>query len=472
MKKKSDKVIILLIAILVYMVLSWIIEGGAYSSGQYAATGLTQIGLFDAFLAIYSSFFRMLPDILYILAVGGCYEILSHTKGYQKMVDKTSSFIKGKESIALAVLVLLMGAYTSISSHLLVLICIAPFIVTVFLRNGSDRLTAINAGFGGLFLGYLGLTFGTYGTSYLNSTMGLTVSNWIIQKVVIFVVAYILYVLFAILHMKKKKNVNETKYDIFCTEELDESKVKKRKKTKVWPTALVCILGLLVIALGYINWTESFNIKTFSELHTSFTGGFKIADVPIFGALIGTYMKAFGEWTDLLYGSFIIVIVTVIVALINKVDFDTILKSFGKGMRKNSRMAFVYGLALSIAFLSLISTWPTTVINTLFGSGSFNIFIILILALIAQILLVDPDCFAQTFGGYLAATFTENMVAAGVLWRLGSALAFIIGPTSFLLLSVLTYLDIPYKEWLKYIWKFVVAFLIVVMLVMVIILYV
>lgn len=472
MKKKSDKVIILLIAILVYMVMSWIVEGGAYSSGQFASTGVAQIGLFDAFLAIYSSFFRMLPDVLYILAVGGCYSVLSQTKGYQKMVDKTSKLIKGKEVIALAVITLVMGAYSSITSNILAMICVAPFIVSVFLRNGYDRLTALSAGFGGLFIGYLGLTFGTYGTSYLNNAMGLTASDWIIQKLVIFVIAYVLYVLFAILHMNKNKNVDETKYDNFITEELDETKVKKRKKTKVWPTALVCILGVIVIALGYINWTSSFDVKTFSEFHTSFTGGFKVADVPVFGTLLGSYMKAFGDWSDLLYGTFVIILVTVIVALINKLNIDTILKNFGKGMRKISRVAFVYGLALSIAFLSLLSTWPTTVINTLFGSGSFNIFIIVVLAVIAQIFLVDPDCFAQTFGGYLAVTFTDNIVAAGILWRLGSALAFIIGPTSFLLLSVLTYLEIPYKEWLKYIWKFVVSFLLVIMLVLAVIIYV
>ncbi|MDE5888656.1 MAG: hypothetical protein K2H20_01405, partial [Bacilli bacterium] len=312
MKKKSDKVIILLIAILIFMVMSWIVEGGAYSSGQFASTGVSQIGLFDVFLAIYSAFFRMLPDILYILVVGGCYEVLSQTKGYQKMVDKVSNFIKGKESIALAVITLLMGLYTSITSHILVLICVAPFIVSVFLRNGKDRLTALSAGFGGLFLGYLGLTFGTYGIAYINSAMGLNTSNWIVQKFVIFIVAYILYVLFAILHMRKCKKVNEVKYDHFYTEELDETKVKRKNKTKVWPTALICIIGVLVLALGYIDWTTSFNIKTFAEFHTSFTGGFKVADVPVFGTIIGSYMNAFGEWTDLLYGSFIIVLLTAI----------------------------------------------------------------------------------------------------------------------------------------------------------------
>lgn len=472
MKKKQDKVIILLIAMLVYTVLSWIIESGGFTSGQFASIGLTQIGLFDIFLVVYSSFLRVLPDIMYLLIIGGCYGVLSQTNGYRKLVDKTSKLIKGKEAIVLAVITLVIGAYTSISSQLLVLLCVSPFIVTVFLRNGYDRLTALSAGFGGLFVGILGLTFGTYGLSYLNSTLSLNVNDWIVTKAVIFVIAYVLYIVFAILHMNKNKKVDETKYDMFSTEELDETKIKKRNKTKVWPTVLVSVLCILVLAIGYIDWTGSFGVKIFSELYTSFAGGFEIADVPVFSTIVGSYMKAFGEWGDLLYGGFVILIAIFVIVLINKVNFETMLRNFGLGMRKYSRVALIYGLAMSIAYLSVLSAWPTTVINTLFGSGSFNIFTILLLAFIAQIILVDPDCFTQTFSGYLAVAFADNVVATGLLWRLGSAIAFVVGPTSFLLLSVLTYLDIPYKDWLKYIWKFMLSFVLVILIVLALIIYV
>ena len=38
----------------------------------------------------------------------------------------------------------------------------------------------------------------------------------------------------------------------------------------------------------------------------------------------------------------------------------------------------------------------------------------------------------------------------------------IVGPTSILLLASLSYLEVPYKTWLKYIWRFVLALFIII----------
>ena len=41
-----------------------------------------------------------------------------------------------------------------------------------------------------------------------------------------------------------------------------------------------------------------------------------------------------------------------------------------------------------------------------------------------------------------------------------------IGPTSFLLIVVLKYFDVPYTSWVKYIWRFVLMLLLLVILVL------
>ena len=58
-----------------------------------------------------------------------------------------------------------------------------------------------------------------------------------------------------------------------------------------------------------------------------------------------------------------------------------------------------------------------------------------------------------------------------ILWRIGAALALIIAPTSYVLLAALTYADIPYTKWLKYIWKFVLSFILVALIVMAVVCY-
>lgn len=470
--KKSDKLIIMLIVFIVFFFMSWIIEGGMYNSGEFVATGYVRFGLFDIIVVLFSAFYYKFRDIFYILIVGGCYGVLSQTKIYRKLVDKTANFIKGKEAIVMALLTLLIGAYVSISTQMLALFCITPFIVSVFLRNGYDKVTAINAGFGGMFVGYLGLTFGTFGVTKLNEVTGLGITDWIWVKVAIFAAAYILFTLFAILHMNKNNDEDETKSDIFCPEELNETKIKNRHRVKIWPIVVVSIIGLITLLLGYIDWVASFGVKLFTEFHTELTTGFRVANVPIFGTLLGSYATGLGEWTDLITASLVVLVGTIIISLIGKINFNDFCKYFGRGMKKISKVAFIYGLACSLLFLATSFPWQNTIINALFGNGSFNIFILLIISIITLVLIGDPEYCGYMFGSYLTVAFADNIIAAGLIWRIGSAIAFVAGPTSFVLLAALTYLDVPYMDWLKYVWKFVLSFILVVLLILALVMYV
>lgn len=471
MKKRNDKIVMMFIVLLVFLVMSWVVPGGMFNNGTFTTTGYTRLGLFDIIAVIYSAFYYKLKDLFYIFTVGGCYGILSQTKSYRKLVDKASFLIKGKEAVVFAVITLVMGVYVSLSSQILSLFWLTPFIITIFLRNGYDRLTALSAGFGGTFIGYLGLTFGTFGVTRLNELTGIGIQDWIWVKIAIFIAAYILYTIFAILYMVKTKKVDSIEYDLYHPLELDETKVKKRHKAKVWPLLIVFVISFLVVLLGYINWVSSFGIKVFDEFYTTLSTGFKVGEVPVFGSIMGSYMKAFGAWDDLLFGSFVILFATILIALFDKVKVNVFLSSFGEGAKKISKVAFIYGFAFIVVFLASSFPWQNTLINMLFGNGTFNVAILLIIGVIAQILVGDPDYLAYAFSSYLTVAFADNIVAAGLIWRLGSAIALIVGPTSFLLLTALTYLDVPYTKWLKYIWKFILSFVFIVMLILVIVIY-
>lgn len=471
MKKRNDKIFILLLVVVLYFVMSWIVEGGMYSSGSFVSTGFSRIGFFDLIAVFHTAVMNKLTDIFYILAVGGSYGVLSQTKSYRKLVDKVASFIKGKEAIAMAIITLLMGAYTSIGSQILVLFCITPFIISVFLRTGQDRVTALNAGFGGMFIGFLGLTFGTYGVNYLNDATGLEIEEMLLTKVILFVIAYVLYNVFAILYMKGHKDSDGTKYDMFCPEKLDETKIKKRKRTKIWPIVVFGLISLATMCLGFISWTESFGVKFFSEFFTSMTN-VKIGSISIFGDLLGSYLPAYGSWTFLIYGSFVILVLAIAVAIADKMSVDTFIKNFGEGIKKISKVAFIYVFAFTIACLANAYPWQNTIINSLFGDGTFNVFSLFIIVFIATILVSDPDILSAMFGSFIAVSFAENLATAGLIWRVASALALVIGPTSFLLLTALSYVDLPYSRWFKYIWKFVLSFAFITLIMLSVMLYV
>lgn len=462
MNKKNDKVIIVLISLAIFIVLSWFIKiSSVNTSGMLTEGSIIRVGLFEVISMIVYSFQREIDVVLYILMVGGCYGILKNTNSYRKLVDKTSKLIKDKESIAFAVITLIMGVYVSISSELMALFLIVPFIVSVFLRRGCDKVTAISAAFGGMFIGYLGQTFGTYGLKNLLDATGVVYTDFMWQKWILFAIAYILYNLFAIYHIKNTKKKDNTDADIYCPEKLIENKVPKRKRTKLWPTLVILIFTLIIVMLGYISWNDSFNIKFFSELNTSFQSALKINDVALPSTFIGASMSGLGEWADFVHVMFIFFISTVVIALINKVSIPDMIKDFGKGAKKISKVAIIYALVYTMLYLFAISPWPATIIHSVFGTDSYNLFTLFIAAFLVLTFCIDPGYSAAVYGMFLTYAFADNIVVSTVVWRLAGALSTLIVPTSFLLLMALSYADVPYTKWLKYIWKFVASFAVV-----------
>lgn len=471
MKKKYDKIVMLLVFMVVFALLSWLIDGGMYNTGEFVSVGKVRAGLYDLLLIIYSAFYYRAKDILFIFIVGGCYGVLSQTKSYRKLVDNISNKIKGKGILAFGIVLALTAIYTSITNEIFALFCFAPFIVSVFLKNGYDRLTAVSAGFGGMFVGYLGQVVGTFGLSYLNEATGLGVTDWILAKIVLLVAAYVLFFIFAALHMKKIKKVDETKYDLFMPEALEEKNEKAKRRTKGISTIIVFLLVFVIIGIAYISWNESFGTQFFTEMHTSFTSLFKVNEVAVPSAIIGPYMTGFGEWTDLLGAGFVFIIATFILALIDKMSMDSFMKNFGKGSKRISKVAFIYGFAFITLFLCSSYPWPTTLIDKLISGDSFNIILVLLASFLAHLFTGEPGYCGYAFGSYLAVVYVENLIPMTILWRIGAALALIIAPTSYVLLAALTYADIPYTKWLKYIWKFVLSFILVALIVMAVVCY-
>ncbi len=472
MKKKSDKIIIISIAILFMVVLSWFISCGYYKGGVFSDEGIIRLGIYDILYNIYVTFTNqaVMMSVAYILTIGGCYGVLSKTKAYRKLVDKTAALIKGKEAIAMLVITLLMGIYTSISSQILALFCVIPFIVSVFLRNGCKKLTAISAAFGGIFIGTIGLTVGTYGMESINSlldTLPSKVSMLLPLRIGIFAAAYILFNLFAIIYMNKyKRSANGGKYDIFCPEELDESKLTKRKKIKLWPYIVLSIIAIIITMLAYIDWKTSFNITFFTELHNKFITFATVDNIPILSSLLGQSIDGFGEQAELIFAIFVFVILTIIFAITSKMSIDEFIKNFGSGLKNIGKVAFIYGLCYVLVILLGTCPWPITFINALFGKGTFNIFALTFIAMIAYVFCIDFPTFGNAFSQYLIVTYMDDLASATLIWHLGAAIAAVFVPTSFILLMALTYADIPYVKWLQYIWKFVLSLIIVVFIIL------
>ena len=115
MKKKS-LFKALTIVFLVYVVLTWVIPTGYYSSGSYVKGTITPIGLFDIvrypIITLTSSVFVL--TALVILLIGGLYGVLNKTGAYQNLVEKVLKKFKNKEKTFLIITTLLFVILSSL----------------------------------------------------------------------------------------------------------------------------------------------------------------------------------------------------------------------------------------------------------------------------------------------------------------------------------------------------------------------
>ena len=66
-------------------------------------------------------------------------------------------------------------------------------------------------------------------------------------------------------------------------------------------------------------------------------------------------------------------------------------------------------------------------------------------------------------------TDTANLSVYAMMFQSIYGLIQLVGPTSILLIIGITYLDVPYKTWLKYIWRFILELLIAIFIVLMIV---
>ncbi len=462
--KKNDKTKILLIILLFSMLLTWFVAGGSYNDdGVFTLAKMTRAGIYDIVIVLFYAFYYNITNIFFIFLIGGSYGVLSKTKSYRKLIDKTAEMVEGREALFFALTTFLTGVFVSLTSNAIVVFAFIPFIVTVFLKTGHSRVSAISAALGGIFIGMIGNTFGSFGVSNMLTQLGLTYKKGLGYKIALFAIAYIIYNLFGIMHINKEyKEVNENNYNPYNTEKLDESKIKKSRKTKLWPIITFGIILCIVTVLGYIDWAGSFNVGIFDKLETGFES-IKVKGIPILFNLAGS-TTAFGKWEDTLAMGTILLFTTIIISLIDKVKINDFLDNFTLGMKDIIKVIIPCTITYAIFIILMWYGWPYTLINTIIGSGKFNPFTLFLSGLIIGFFAVDKNYIGYTLGAFIATVFTGKAVASLLIMNASSSIIAAIAPTSIILIYGLSLLDIPYKDWLKYIWKFIVAIIVAVLI--------
>lgn len=478
--KKNNLFKILGIVLAGYVLLSWLVPivvsiFGWKVEASYQI-GLTKFG--STFIDAFAGFSNV---IVFILLIGGLYAVMDATGAYKPAIEKLAEKFKGKEKLVLITIIVLMAIISSITGLELGLLILFPFIISLVLMMGYDKIIALVATFGATIVGMYGATYAGTLYGYLDGFMQTKPTDNILAKVILFVLALGLLIGFTLIYMKKnnmlpEKTANKAKKSKekaakkTVKSETKKEKVKKadkkEKEKKVWPLLLVLGLLFLVLILGTTAWGNIFSSNWFATAHDTIMNKWKIGEFKVVEKLFGG-LDAFGTWTSSTrYVSYSIMILFAVatLAIVYKVKLKDAFDAFVKGIKEYVVPAFLALIAYSIfvftiyyPVLGVITTWITGL------TDSFNIVTSGLHAIISSVFYPD----FSYYGYYIVYTFVQTIKDTSLYSLIGLvftnlyALVMLVAPTSVLLLTSLSISEVKYTEWLKFIWKYALCLLVV-----------
>ena len=456
------------------------------TSGERSYLGIGQF-----VMNIIQSLAFFTDPVLLIIVIGGFYGVLNKTDGYKKILDKIALKYKDTRNFIIFIILAfaLVAALSGISLPLLVFV---PFVVSIILLMGYDKLVALSSTIGAILVGLLGGLFNnfidpSYGSvTTMELSLGLESGANLLYKILLLILAVGILVLYVLKHIKNVKD-KKVKYDIKDDSDILITEVKgSYKNIKTWPIVTAFVIMFVILILGLVPWNSLFEIELFNNLHTWITGlaipefklfGITFSEFPIFNNLISSSFPAFGEWTSTSFGNVgnqimvinLIIVLMVAVVIFARVKFDEAVEGFVEGAKKILPTAILVSLAYVVLISSFTNGFMGSIIKWAMELvGGFNVVVVSILSIIGSFFSVD--FFYSVAGvfssitGYVEDTSLYPLL--DVIYQSFYYLVMLVGPTSVMLIFGLSYLNIPYKEWLKYIWRLIVQLFILIFVIL------
>lgn len=459
---KSMVIILLLVLVLTYII-------------PARAGEISYLPFGDIVTNYIQSYYYFFDTAVFVLAVGAFYGVLNKVGAYKKLLDTIVAKVKPNGKIfvfAMVVIFALFAALTGIVNPLMIFI---PFVVSIILLLGYDKLIAISSTVIATLVGFIGGVFVTfrdpnnyygYTSTTFEKFVGIGDYANIIPKIVLLVLGVALLIWFINRHIKDVEN-KKVKYNLNNNSELLVTEVKGNyKDIKTWPLIVILSVLLVLLILGLVPWNDLFKIEVFTKFHT-WISELSIKNFNIFGSIISSVFTAFGKWAEL--GSYMMTIVimfiaTAVIKLVYKVKLDDLMTDMAEGAKKLLPTAALMMLAFCILVCTYNNGFVETIISKVSTKGDINFVVASLVTMLGSLLHVDIYyTVAGVFSPILSAVTNEAMLNVfALLFQSIYGLMLIIGPTSILLIFALSYLDVPYTTWLKYIWRFVLSLFIII----------
>ena len=402
-----------------------------------------------------------MDKIIFLMIIAGVYGVLAKTSGYQRLVTVIAEKLKKYVVVYSVVVSVFLFILTSLFSQTFVVLAFVPFFISILLKMNLDKLTTFIITFGSVLVGLLGVTFGSEGVTSFDYYIGSDLTEGLNYRYIIAAVTVVLYNFF--ICMRVKKVLSETKKNTKnSTIEDDPFKVENSSKKNAIPVAIILFLMMALIILGYIDWETNFAITAFNKFHEWLIGLAPTEDFYIISYILGQQTTALGNLKYVFILCNIFVLAAMLIAFLYRMKVNEFVQAFYDGVKKMFKPILlfvasyiVFGVIVSVPITSTICNW---IFNLVEG---FNPFIVSVCAFINSLFSPDLGYTGYAVGSFLTTVYTDQMQLVNAIYTSMYGLIQLFLPTSAILVIGLSFMDIDYKSWLKYIWLFVVGMLII-----------
>ncbi|MDD4035832.1 MAG: hypothetical protein PHS45_00655, partial [Bacilli bacterium] len=455
--KKYNTFKILFIALGIMAILSWIIPGSTIGETVTTLPRET-VGLWDIFQYPIAVFRYFTPNAIFILVVGGFYGIINETGVYKNILNAIVKKFKNKEKLFLIITMILIAIITSLAGLNIPLILIFPFIISLLLLMGYDRLTILVSTVGSFLVGIIGSTYSNSVNGSINYVLGIDYRAEILSKVFLLLISLLLLVIYVLNNKKENAKLLGKKFE-------DPYYINKKTTNKnIKGLVIVLITVPVIMLLSSLNWNSAFGIRWFEVCYNKIMS-FEVFNVKIFSNLLGN-MVPFGYW-GIIEFTVLLLIASITLVLIYKIKTEDALDAFIAGSKKMAPIALITVLAYIPILITSYHPYLITVSNWLLKiTPKFNILTFIATTSIGSVLMVDLHEYILSIAPLIKTVVTDTAVypVIGFLMQSIYGLVMFAAPTSILLLGGIVYLDIPYKTWLKYIYKLLLQILIIIII--------
>jgi len=500
------------ITFIIFAILTWIIPTGTYVSGELETNSIDPISFFDLAAIPLSTIITFITYGVVFAVIGGLYGVMEKTGALTTFVKKVRGWFNGKEKLFLVLTILHFVILSSVTGLVIPLFALVPLFAAIMFEMGYKKLTALISTVGALLVGSIGSTYGFNISGYTKNIFALDMNDEIIVKLILLALITIALIIFVVKTAKReevkpeikaekkeeavkkvetkketksgstkkttakkpankksgnaKKNTKKKSTAALAVAK-EGKKVKMGKRVSVLPLVIIFSLMLIVTMVGMYNWYYSFEITWFNEIYDDIMA-VEIKEFPIFQHLLSG-ISQMGYWGNAEFAA-IMVMAAGLIAWIYRLSLNEFVESFLKGVKAwlpTALYATIASVILCVLYQGAYSgygTIATTVLAKIFEiADGFNVIVAGIAGLVGSFFYNDLYYLLSEVYTFASGFDADVLPLAGLISQAIYSLAMLLLPTSVILIAGLSHFDVSYKQWIKYIWKFAIVLLVIIL---------